>query len=193
MNNIIEIKNYNLSYGDVELFSDFNFTVARGSFVGIYGPTGKGKTTLLNKIVNDYIKNYKIAYVFQDNKLLEMFSVKKNIMIPLKNILSKDLCEKEVSHILSEVNLQGKENEKVSVLSGGEHQRVNIARALSYVRSAHCDILIMDEPFSAQDDENRNILINLTKSVSRETGVTGVIVSHNKSDLENLCDEIIDL
>lgn len=191
--NIINIHDFNLSYDSVQLFKNFNFSVEKGKSVGVFGPTGTGKTSLLNKIIEDYISKYKIAYVFQDNKLLENFSVKKNIILPLKNIFPKEECDKKVADILDFVNLKNMEDKKVSVLSGGEHQRVNIARAFAYVSAAKCNILLMDEPFSAQDDVNRENLINLTKKIATENNVTTVVVSHNRDDLDKLCDYVIDL
>lgn len=192
-NNFIEIKNFNLSYGKVSIFSDFNFYVPKGRCIGIFGPTGTGKTSLLNKIVDDYIKEYKIAYIFQDNKLIENLTVKKNIMLPLESFMKKDNATETVKNIINLVNLKEKINEKASVLSGGEKQRVNIARAFAYGKSAPCEILLMDEPFSAQDEENRCNLIELTKKICKENHITSVVVSHNRNDLDMLCDNVIDL
>ena len=190
---IIDISNFSLSYGSVQLFNNFNLHVKKGECVGISGPTGTGKTSLLNKIVCDYIKIYKIAYVFQDNRLLEDISVKKNIMIPLKNILKKEECEKVTSDILKLVNLEYKINNKTAFLSGGEHQRLNIARAFAYGAACPCDILIMDEPFSAQDNANRSNLIKLTKKICEENKITSLVVSYNRDDLIELCSYIVEL
>lgn len=186
-NDFIKINNFNLSYGNVSLFSDFSFSVPLGKCGGLFGPTGTGKTSLLNKIVDDYISKYKIAYIFQDNKLIEKLTVIKNVMIPLENLMGKKEAEYKSKKILKLVNLEEKAEEKVRVLSGGERQRVNIARAFAFVEYGKAEILLMDEPFSAQDEENREELIKLTKKIFSEKKVTSVLVSHNHNDMERLC------
>ena len=186
-NPIIEIKHYNLTYGHVNIFNDFDFVLEKNEIVGLYGPTGCGKTSLLNKIIEDYINIYKISYVFQDNRLLDNLTVMKNITLPLENIMKKADCESRAGEILQLLDLGNKISDKTSVLSGGERQRVNIGRALVYP----CDILLMDEPFSAQDNSHRNKIIELTKKLILDKGISAVIVSHNKDDLYTLCNRII--
>ena len=187
-NFVIDIKDFNLSYNSVVLFNHFNFQVKKGQCAGIFGPTGTGKTSLLNKIVEDYLKKENISYIFQDNKLIEDLSVFENIFIPLKNKFPKTEAEKRASFFIKKLNLVSKKNEKVKVLSGGEKQRVNIARAFAYPRS----LLLMDEPFSAQDSENKKNIINMTKKICNDNNITSVIVSHERDDLNSLCDFIID-
>lgn len=184
---MINIKNFNLSFGQNHIFANFNFHVEKGQIVGIYGPTGSGKTSLLNKIVEDYISKYKISYVFQDNKLLENLSVEKNILIPIEKLFSKGDARGRALESLKLFQLEHKSEEKVSVLSGGEKQRCNLGRAFAYP----CEIMLLDEPFSAQDDGQRERLLSLCKDFLKEKGITSIVVSHNIKELEKLCDKIV--
>lgn len=184
---IIDINNYNLSYGPVEIFDNFNFSVEKGEVIGLYGHTGCGKTSLLNKIINDYIGKYKISCVFQDNKLIENLSVIKNIELPLENLFSKDIANNKAVQFLKLFNINNKAEEKAGVLSGGEKQRVNLARAFAYP----CDIMLMDEAFSSQDDGQRENLIKICVKLIKERNITSVIVSHNMQELEKMCDSVV--
>ena len=191
MNNkdIINIENFNLSYDGNVLYNNFNFSLTKGQIVGISGPTGCGKTSLLNKIVEDYIDKYKISYVFQDDKLIKDISSFENILLPLDNIYSKEEARKIATNSIKLFDLENRKDVKVSVLSGGEKQRVNLARAFSYP----CDILLMDEPFSSQDEKHKQKLIEFSKKTIKEKEISAIIVSHNKDELSTLCDYIIEL
>ena len=189
MDNIIDIKNYNLTYDGNELYKDFSFKLEKGQIAGIFGPTGCGKTTLLNKIVEDYSKEYKISYVFQDDKLIKDISPLLNIALPLHNVYEKDKALKIAEEYIKIFDLENRKTTKTRVLSGGEKQRVNLARAFSYP----CDILLMDEPYSSQDETHKDFLIDYTKKTLKEKNITAVIVSHNKEELKSLSDFIIEI
>ena len=189
MDNIINIKNYNLTYDGNVLYKDFSFKLEKGQIAGIFGPTGCGKTTLLNKIVEDYNNKYKISYVFQDNKLIKDISPLLNICLPLENIYDKAEAIKIADTFIKTFDLDSRKNAKTRILSGGEKQRVNLARAFSYP----CDILLMDEPFSSQDEKHKSILIEYTKKTINERNISAVIVSHNREELNSICDFIIEI
>ena len=189
MANIINIENYNLSYDGNELYKDFSFKLEKGKIAGVFGPTGCGKTSLLNKIVEDYINQYKISYVFQDNKLIKDISPLLNISLPLENIYEKDEALKIAEKFIKTFDLDNRKSSKTRVLSGGEKQRVNLARAFSYP----CDILLMDEPYSSQDEKHKSFLIDYTKKIIKERNISAVIVSHNKEELNSICDFIIEI
>ena len=191
MNNktIIKIENFNLSYGDIVLYKDFNFLLNQGEIIGVFGPTGCGKTSLLNKIVEDYIGIYKISYVFQDNKIIKDITTYKNISLPIEKFYDEKKLEEKVNKALTVFDLVNRKNTKTEVLSGGEKQRVNLCRAFCYP----CDIMLMDEPFSSQDEKHKQSLIEYCKKEIKKRNITSVIVSHNRNELESLCDSVIDL
>jgi len=158
-----------------------------GKCIGFFGPTGSGKTTELNRIAKELItKNETVSYVFQDNQLIENLSVLKNVILPLENKGLNEDTELTALKWIENFKLHGKEEQLCGTLSGGEKQRVGVARAFAY----NGNTFLLDEPFSAQDDENKMIIMQYIKSAV-SGGKTVYLVSHNKEDLEQLCNEII--
>lgn len=160
--------------------------IKNGECIGIYGPTGSGKTTLFNKILADYSPKYKISYVFQDNKLITHLTVLKNVMLPLESKMDKNEAEKKARGWLQELDLVEKVGSQCNKLSGGEKQRVNLARAFAF----DGDIFLFDEAFTAQDEKHKKQIFELVKQL-KTTKKTILIISHNKQDLEELCEKIL--
>lgn len=178
---VIEIKNYVLSFGINIIIPDFNLTVKKGECIGFSGPTGSGKTSIFNHISRVYSQLYKISYVFQQPYLLNNQTVRKNIMLPLENVCDRSIAEKETEKWIELFDLKYKSEYKCKDLSGGEAQRVNLARAFAW----NGEIFLLDEPFASQDGmhkEKTKTLINELK----ELGKTILIVSHDMSDLTDL-------
>lgn len=201
INPLIQIQNLNILQNDISLFNNFNFEIYQNQIIGIFAPTGTGKTTLLNLIADIELSkdfqisgkiirksNFLISYVFQEPRLLESISVLKNVMLPLKNKIEIDKAQSKVHEILKELDLIDKINTECSKLSGGEKQRVSLARALIYP----CDILLMDEPFTSQDKEKKEKLITKIKEILTDSKKTCVIVSHNEDELKKMNSKIID-
>lgn len=182
---MIKIENFSLKYDERTLFENFNLTVQDNESTGIFAPTGSGKTTLFNQIIKNYADKKRISCVFQDNALIEELSVEKNIVLPLENLMPKEeaviLCEK----LLEKLDLSDKKNKICKKLSGGEKQRVNIARAFAF----DGEIFLFDEPFSAQDKEHKQIIFEMIGEIKNKKTV--LLISHNESDLKLLCDRII--
>lgn len=191
MQKIIEINNLNITFGNKKLFENYSLQINQGEILGIYAPTGKGKTTLLNYIAQNYYKIIKISYAYQDNRLLLNKTVLQNInfIIPKdkqKNKIIKDTNNK-IELLLQDLELQNKKNTPCKFLSGGEQQRVNLARAFAF----EPELLLLDEPFSAQDIEHKKQICSIIKNQIIEKNKTMILVSHSQDELKNLCKKII--
>ena len=191
MQKIIEINNLNITFGNKKLFENYSLQINQGETLGIYAPTGKGKTTLLNYIAQNSYKIIKISYAYQDNRLLLNKTVLQNInfIIPKdkqKNKIIKDTNNK-IELLLQDLELQNKKNTPCKFLSGGEQQRVNLARAFSF----EPELLLLDEPFSAQDIEHKKQICSIIKNQIIEKNKTMILVSHSQDELKNLCKKII--
>lgn len=161
--------------------------VKEGEIVGFYGPTGCGKTTLLNKIASEYSEKYKISYAFQENRLIPELSVFKNIVLPLENEVSEINAKKTADEWIENFDLICQKNKKTKHLSGGEAQRVNLARAFSW----NGDIFLLDEPFSAQDEQHKQIISSFIKELKNQNKII-LIVSHSRQDLIDLNCRIVE-
>lgn len=175
---MIELLNINKSYGQKIILKDFSIKINKNEFITIMGKSGSGKTTLLNIIgllekpdngivriatkANpnnkeiQYLRRYKLGYIFQNYALLENETVKSNLLLAIK--YNKKFEEGMLLKVLEEVELNSSIlNEKVYKLSGGEQQRVAIARILL----KPCDIILADEPTGNLDEYNKKKIISL--------------------------------
>jgi putative bacteriocin export ABC transporter, lactococcin 972 group len=212
MESIIELKNIRKTYGDHVVLDDFNLSVEKGKMVALVGKSGSGKTTVLNimgllekpdsgtvivcgntNVLPNSAKSVsilrnKIGYLFQNFALIDNETIGDNLEIPLiyskKGKPGKDKLKKEA---LIRVGLSNSLNQKVSELSGGEQQRVSIARILL----KPCEIILADEPTGSLDKENGNKVLELLKTLNKE-GKTVVIVTHDLY-VSDLCDVTITL
>ena len=196
---ILQIKDLSVSQEEKKLFSDFSLELKSNKIIGIKGPSGKGKTTLLNCIAdvlpkdNTFVitgsiqkkSNIKISYVFQEHRLIPFISVLKNVMLPLEKIMPKDEAEQIAINYLKEFELLYKKDNFPNELSGGEKQRVSLARAFAYPS----DLLLMDEPFQSQDLEKKQKLIMMTKNILQKESRAIIFVSHSEDELEQLCEK----
>ena len=189
---------------------EFDLTVNEGELVSIIGPSGCGKTTLLNIIgtlldfegevifdgrryslmneeEKDNFRNQKIGFVFQDYKLFEFETAKENIAlaIDISNGDKKVKKEKRIKDLLKLVNISNKENELVSSLSGGEQQRVSIARALANSPK----IILADEPTGNLDEQNTKDVMQVLQKISAFALV--IMVSHDETITNEYADQII--
>lgn len=192
----LEIEKINKSFqqngsSKVKVLDDINLRVEKGQFISIVGPSGCGKSTLLYLIAglekadngNIYVSGKKISepgpdrvVVFQEAGLFPWLTVKENVIygLMLKKIPKKQASEK-VMEVLKLVHLSQFAHAYPHELSGGMKQRVAIARALVM----EPDILLMDEPFAALDEQTRMVLHRELIGIWRETKVTIIFVTHN--------------
>lgn len=209
---MIELNNLAKNYGSKAILSKFTLHVSEGEFVALTGASGRGKSTLLNII--GLIENFDegeyrienqinvvpnsrkankllrqtISYLFQNFALIDDETVAYNLNLALK-YLSKNSKEKkiQIQNALNKVGLQGYENRKVYELSGGEQQRIAIAR----IMLKPCKIILADEPTGSLDEKNRDIIIELLKNLNRE-GKTIIIATHDKHIVKQ-CQRVVNL
>lgn len=210
---MIEIKNITKNFGPLQVLKGINLTIHKGEIVSIVGPSGAGKTTLLqiigtlDKPTTGHIifnttniltlsqkalatfRNKKIGFVFQFHQLLPEFTALENIMIPaLIAHAPTRQARQQALHLLSLMNLTTRANHKPNQLSGGEKQRVAVARALIN----HPDVVLADEPSGSLDSKNKDELHHLFLSLRQQLGQTFVIVTHDTS-LAALTDRTIQM
>ena len=192
---LLEIKNVKKNFGGVEVLKDISLKVDKGEVLGIIGPSGSGKSTLLRcatglETPDDGEINYDGTFglVFQNFNLFPHYSVMKNITdAPLRvQKRKKEEVYKEARELLAKMGLADKENAYPYQLSGGQHQRVSIARALAM----NPDILFFDEPTSALDPELTGEILKAIKDLAAEH-MTMVIVTHEMNFARNVADKII--
>ena len=196
---VIRIENINKSFGNKILFEDLNFSIELGEMVAITGKSGCGKSTLLNilgliepfdsgiytlfdqtnvpinsKQATQIIRDH-INYLFQNFALIENESVENNLLIGLHYTkLNRIDKKRRIEDALMRVGLDGYAGIRVNQLSGGEQQRVAIAR----IMLKQGDLILADEPTGSLDEENREIILGLLKELNKE-GKTIVIVTHD--------------
>ena len=202
---MIKVKNLSKSFNNQLVLDNISIEIKKGDFISIVGPSGAGKTTFLNILgtIDEYDKNPKtsilfnniditnldddklssfrnkeIGFIFQFHQLLPELSAQENILLPsmigkrsekesLDNLMKLSSIL-EINHIL---------NKKPEFISGGEKQRVAVARALINSPS----ILLADEPTGNLDSKNAEKIQKLFKKINKELNVTIVLVTHNKA------------
>ena len=201
-------KNYDKNY----ILRDLNFTINKGEFIFITGPSGAGKTTTLKMLIaiekptHGAVKflgkelqdlkprdipflRRKIGFVFQDFKLLPNRTVFQNVALGLEvSGIFGDIIIKNVSEILKAVELYTKKDEFPLSLSGGEQQRVAIARALVQ----NPQVLLADEPTGNLDEETSRIIIDIIKSFNNK-GTTVMLATHDKNLIKMGRARVIDI
>ena len=198
---MIEIKGIKKSYGNLEVLKGIDLKINKGEVVSIVGPSGAGKTTLLHiigtldnadagSVIIDGIdistlnkkklaefRNRHIGFVFQFHQLLPEFTAIENIMIPaFIGGASKKEARKKAEELLQFMGLTERANHKPKELSGGEKQRVAVARALINRPS----VILADEPSGSLDTKNKEELHQLFFDLRDKFGQTFVIVTHDE-------------
>ncbi|TNP10719.1 ABC transporter ATP-binding protein [Bacillus tropicus] len=211
MNKELEIKldNITKNYGDKYIFQDFNLDIYKGEFIGIIGKSGSGKSTLLNimglldepnqgrVLIQGNDNTYRnkrlffrntLGYIFQNYALMDNETVGANLEVALKFQKKTKLEKRDLMNgVLTQVGLSCSLKTKVYTLSGGEQQRLAVARILL----KKCDVILADEPTGSLDKENRDQVINLLKKLHSE-GKTIIVVTHDM-DLQNLFSRVVEL
>ena len=201
----LEIKNLSVHLDDQPILRNVSLEVADGEFVSLLGPSGCGKTTMLKTVAGllpvgsgeVFLGDQEVSrvpahkrgavVVFQDLRMFPHMTAAENVAFPLK---MQGVPKKErliiAAEFLKKVHLDGRENQPVSKMSGGQQQRVALARALA----AQPKLLLLDEPFSALDENLREDMRQLVKQLQRELGVTTVLVTHDRGEALSMSDRV---
>jgi putative ABC transport system ATP-binding protein len=198
------VKKFSSSKQELTVIDDITFSVEEGSSIAIVGPSGSGKTTLLglcagldvptsgivslvgiklNSLDEDdraYVRNQKVGFIFQNFQLLPTLTAIENVMVPLELRGEKNIG-KRAAELMDRVGLGDRTNHYPTQLSGGEQQRVAMARA--FISSPQ--ILFADEPTGNLDEETASKVTNLLFELNKSEGTTLVLVTHNVSLAEN--------
>lgn len=211
--NMIQATNIHKSFDELEVLKGVNLNIKAGEIVSIVGPSGAGKTTLLqilgtldkpnqgmvkvdgqdigkmNEQQQAVFRNRQIGFVFQFHQLLPEFTALENVMIPalIANQNNKKAKQK-AEELLHYLQLSDRLEHKPSELSGGEKQRVAVARALINDPK----IILADEPSGSLDTKNKEELHKLLFDLRDKFGLTIVIVTHDK-ELAALSDRVIEM
>lgn len=181
------ISNINCSYGDKIIYKDFNINFDDNKINCIIGKSGCGKTTLLNYISEELLKeDRRISYVFQNDSLIPWKNIYNNLKIVVKKHLRGKELDSELDTILGLVGLNEFKYYYPYQLSGGMKQRVNLARALI----GEPEIILMDEPFKSLDIKCKKDIINIVKELNLEKKITIILVTHDKEEILNLADTV---
>ncbi|MBW2962783.1 ABC transporter ATP-binding protein [Mesonia aestuariivivens] len=208
---MITAQNIHKYYDDLHVLNNVNLFIKKGEIVSIVGASGAGKTTLLQILgtldfatknkksslkINDTevynlsknelaaFRNKHIGFIFQFHQLLPEFTALENICIPAYiQRTEKSVAEKRALELLEFLGLSHRKNHKPSELSGGEQQRVAVARALIN----NPEVILADEPSGNLDSESAENLHHLFFKLREEFGQTFVIVTHN-TELANMAD-----
>ncbi len=182
------IENLNVAFKDNVVYKDFSINFDNNKVTCILGPSGCGKTTLLNVLTNNvkYSGNVseigKCAYVFQNSRLIESISVKKN----LEFVIDKSKYYL-IDKVLEELQILDCKDKLPTQLSGGQASRVAIARAIIY----DPQIILMDEPFKDLDIVLSKTLIDLFRNLIKQNNLGAVYVTHNVDEALSIADRII--
>ncbi|KKQ94115.1 cell division ATP-binding protein FtsE [Candidatus Woesebacteria bacterium RIFCSPHIGHO2_01_FULL_39_17] len=209
---MLELEKVTKTFGEIEALKDINFEVADSEFVFITGASGAGKTTLLRLILRELLPDsgkieldkedisklpskeiprlrQKIGVVFQDYKVLSERTLRENVEVALAVIgLNRNDWEQRVNHVLKLVGLTERADLFPAQLSGGELQRVSLARALV----VNPKIILADEPTGNLDWETADRLMDLFEKVNSE-GKSIIMATHNRQIVDKMNKRVIEL
>lgn len=209
----ISVRQLSKYYGAKRVIENISFDISDREFVALIGPSGSGKSTLLNLIglletvdegtitidgeilpqVNSkkatYLRRNVLNYLFQSNALIPNESVGDNLMLALHYTnLTKEEKDKKIKTVLSKVHMESFLESRINELSGGEQQRIAIARAILKPG----ELILADEPTGSLDPQMAQTAFELLKLLRDEYGKTIILVTHNMDQAQQ-CDRIIDL
>ena len=202
----VDLRNVTLAYGEFVAVKDVSLSIRKGEFVTLLGPSGCGKTTILRSIAglvqptggeinvagrridNIPIHQRNIGLVFQNYALFPHKTIFDNIAFGLKyrNVEKSQIAAK-VTRALEMVRLPGVEKKLPSEMSGGQQQRIALARAIVI----EPDVLLLDEPLSALDANLREEMRTELKIIQREVGITTIFVTHDQDEALAMSDRIV--
>lgn len=202
MTSILDVHNLTKSYHNgpqkLTVLDEVSFSIEKGATFSIVGPSGSGKTTLLglcagldnpsagfvsldghelftmNEDERATVRNHHVGFIFQNFQLIPTLTALENVMVPMELLGAKGV-KNQALELLDKVGLADRQHHYPSQLSGGEQQRVSLARAFSNNPS----ILFADEPTGNLDEDTSEKVVKLIFDLNREAGTTLVMVTHN--------------
>jgi len=191
---MIKIKNISKKIGNF-LLKDINIDINKGEYLIILGPNGSGKTLLLEILANfkkydtGYIEspNKNIGFIYQDLFLFPHLNVYENIAYSLRiKKIKKDIIKEKINLISKNLNIKNLLTRDINTLSGGEKQKIALARALI----TEPEIFLLDEPTSSLDNKSKKEIYNILKKIHRETKATFIHVTHDFEEALYLADRV---
>ena len=204
MSKVLEVQDLSKIYDEgenqVKALDNVSFYVERGEFVLVVGSSGSGKSTLLNmiglldsptsgkvfidginttKLDDDQIssfRNKKLGFIFQFSNLLNDLTVLENVLLPRQIAGSGDAAQKDAIKLIKVVGLENQMHKRTNKISGGQAQRVAIARGLI----AHPSIVLADEPTGNLDSVTSEMIVQVMKSMARKLNQTFIVVTHDR-------------
>ncbi len=202
----IEVRGLNKKFGDFQAVTDVNFEIEKGQLIGLLGPSGGGKTSILRmlagletvddgdivfhgKRVNELPPQERgIGFVFQNYALFKHMTVEENIAFGLEvKKWTKPKIQERVAELVELTGLKGFEKRYPHQLSGGQRQRVAFARALA----PEPQLLLLDEPFAAIDAKIRHELRSWLREMIDRLGITSIFVTHDQDEAIEVADQIM--
>ncbi|MEG2068007.1 MAG: ATP-binding cassette domain-containing protein [Tannerellaceae bacterium] len=194
----IRMENVRFDYEKTSVLTHFCYTFEAGRIYGITGPSGRGKTTLLNLISGHHRptdgsvtadRTNGIASVFQEPELLPELTVQENIAFVLSALYTHNTADILALQLIEDMELSGLEDRRPDTLSYGQQQRVAIARALAFPSP----ILLMDEPFKGLDETTKRLIIERIRNAQQSHKQTLLFTTHSESELQQLAEEVVRL
>ena len=188
----IQAQDLSIFYDNVCVLKDINFECDKGDFVSIVGLSGSGKSSFLNALANfipyegKVTIPSKIGYIFQTHSLFPWMTVKQNIAFGLQH-LSRQEQELKINQLLNRIGLVNEANKYPAQLSGGQVQRVALARTFS----TDPEVILADEPYAALDHYTRDKMHEWLLDILRESKKTVIFVTHYIEEAVFLSDRII--
>lgn len=197
---MLEAEHLTFTYGKAAQAYDFSFGAEAGSVTAISGASGSGKSTLFDLIAGfltpksgtltldgvDLLplppETRPLSLLLQSDNLFDHISARENVALGLPKGVEKTEGRQRVEEVLARIGLDGIADQLAATLSGGQKQRVALARTLLRRRA----ILLLDEPFSALDDDTRHVIRALVGELTRSEGWHTILVSHHEDDIAAL-------
>ncbi len=205
---MLSVNNLKISFDDNHVLDGFNLQLESGDIFALLGDSGSGKSSALRFIAgleNAHLGSValdgndlsdggshsvkpelrEVGMVFQDYALFPHMTVFQNISFGINHLSKKEKIEK-VESLLDLISLEGIEKKYPHQLSGGEQQRVSLARSLA----TSPKLLLLDEPFSSLDKSHRDQLVKEVRDILKKAGVTSILVTHDESEAKEFADKV---